>query len=250
MEMLIYKTPDYSAMSLKAADILSAQIILNPGSVLGMATGSTPEGLYRHLAERYRAGTLDFSGITTINLDEYIGLPPDHPQSYHYFMRTNLLDHVNVPAENTHVPDGLEPDEARECSRYEAVIQAAGGVDLQLLGMGLNGHIGFNEPGDCFPLDTHSVTLTDSTIQANKRFFEREADVPRRAYTMGIGTIMRARSILVVVSGEAKAQAVRDAFFGPVTPRVPASILQLHPNVTLVADSAALSAVDGIVHTF
>ncbi|MDL2274385.1 glucosamine-6-phosphate deaminase [Oscillospiraceae bacterium OttesenSCG-928-G22] len=239
--MHLYETSDYSAMSLKAAQILAAQIALKPKSVLGLATGSTPEGLYRHLVEWSQNGSIDFSNITSINLDEYIGLPPDHPQSYRKYMQDNLFQHVGVQESNIHIPNGLETDAEAECARYDAVIEQAGGIDLQLLGMGQNGHIGFNEPGDEFIPGTHAVDLTESTIQANKRFFEKESDVPRRAYTMGIRAIMQARRVLVVVSGPEKARALKQAFFGPITPRVPASILQLHKNVILVADKAALS---------
>lgn len=244
--MLICKMPDYSAMSLKAARILSAQIILHPRSVLGLATGSTPEGIYRHLVEWARDGILDFSNITTINLDEYMGLSPEHPQSYRRYMQDHLLSHINIQAGNIHIPNGLETDMDGECRRYEAIIEQVGGIDLQLLGMGHNGHIGFNEPGEAFRPETHAVTLSDATIQANRRFFEQESDVPRRAYTMGIRAIMQAKRIVVVVSGQEKAPMVKEAFGGPITPRVPASVLQLHPNVTLVADNAALSAFDSV----
>ena len=239
--MRIYRTKDYDDMSRKAADILAAQIILKPDSVLGLATGSTPVGAYKQLIDRYQKGHLDFSEITSVNLDEYKGLAPDNDQSYRYFMNSNLFDHVNIRRECTHVPDGLTGDEAAECARYEKLIRELGGVDLQLLGLGGNGHIGFNEPGDSFDKLTHCVTLTQSTIDANKRFFEREEDVPRQAYTMGIGAIMRAGTVLLVASGAQKARIVREAFTGPVTPRVPASILQLHSNLIIVADAEACS---------
>ncbi len=239
--MVIYKTKDYADMSHKAANILAAQMVLNPHSVLGLATGSTPEGLYTRLIELNKQGEIDFSTITTFNLDEYIGLPPEHDQSYRYFMQTKLFDHVNIDLNNTHVPNGMQQNAEKACSGYETLIAQAGGIDLQLLGIGPNGHIGFNEPDDAFATDTHAAMLTNSTIQANKRFFASEADVPRSAYTMGIRTIMRAKKIVIVVSGEGKAAIVKQAFFGPVTPQVPASILQLHPDVILVADEAALS---------
>ena len=241
--MKIYKATDYRDMSRKAANIISAQIIMKPDCVLGLATGSTPIGTYEQLVDWYRKGDLDFSAVTTVNLDEYKGLTKDNDQSYYYFMHHNLFDHVNILPEKTHLPDGTEPDSARECARYERLIQSLGGVDLQLLGLGHNGHIGFNEPGEAFEKETHCVDLQESTIEANKRFFASADDVPRQAYTMGIKTIMQARKILLVVNGEGKADIVRDAFFGPVTPAVPASILQMHNDVTLVADAAALSKV-------
>ena len=239
--MRIYKAKDYEEMSRKAAGIVSAQIIMKPDCVLGLATGSTPVGLYKQLIEWYRNGDLDFSGVRTVNLDEYKGISRENDQSYYYFMHQNLFDHVNIPAGNTHLPDGMEPDSEKECRRYEELIQSMGSVDLQLLGIGHNGHIGFNEPADAFDKLVHCVNLTQSTIEANKRFFASAEEVPRQAYTMGIQTIMRSKKILIIANGEGKADIVRDAFFGPITPMVPASVLQLHNDVTLVADEAALS---------
>ncbi len=239
----IYKTKDYEAMSRKAAAIIAAQVVAKPDSVLGLATGSTPIGAYKKLVEWYESGDLDFSEVTTVNLDEYKGLPAENDQSYRYFMNDNLFDHVNIDKSRTYVPDGTEPDADKACKAYEKIVASVGGADLQLLGMGHNGHIGFNEPADVFEKETHCVNLAESTIEANKRFFASAEDVPRQAYTMGIGTIMSAKKILVVVSGADKAEAVKKAFFGPVTPQVPASILQLHPDVTLVADEAALSKI-------
>ena len=239
--MNIIRAKDYQDMSRKAANIISAQIIMKPDCVLGLATGSTPVGTYRQLIEWYEKGDLDFSRVSTVNLDEYRGLTADHDQSYHYFMHKNFFDAINVPAERINLPDGAQLDAERECARYDAAIRAAGGIDLQLLGMGLNGHIGFNEPDEFFSKGTHCVDLTESTIEANKRFFASADDVPRQAYTMGVQTIMLARRIVIVVSGENKADIVRQAFFGPVTPRVPATILQLHTDVSVVADEAALS---------
>lgn len=230
-------------MSRKAANIISAQVIMKPDCVLGLATGSTPIGLYQQLVAWYEKGDLDFSEVRTVNLDEYKGLSRENDQSYYYFMHHNLFDHVNLPAENSHLPNGMEPDSDRECRRYSELIRSMGGVDLQLLGIGHNGHIGFNEPGDAFDNDVHCVDLTQSTIEANKRFFASADDVPKQAYTMGIKTIMQAKKILIVASGEDKADIVRDAFFGPITPKVPASVLQLHNDVTLVADEAALSKI-------
>ena len=239
--MKIYRAENYDAMSRRAANILSAQVILKPDSVLGLATGSTPVGMYRQLVNWYEKGDIDFSQVHTVNLDEYLGLAPDHDQSYRYFMQQNLFDHINVRPENTNVPNGLASDPEAECRRYDQVIAGLGGIDLQVLGMGHNGHIGFNEPEEAFELETHVVDLTENTIQANARFFASKDEVPRRAITMGIKAIMQARHILVVVSGEDKAEIVRRAFAGPVTPLVPASILQMHPHLSLVGDEAALS---------
>ena len=241
--MRVYSTKNYEEMSKKAAHIIASQVILNPECVLGLATGSTPVGTYKNLIEWYNDGDLDFSQITSCNLDEYRGLSGDNDQSYRYFMNHNLFDHVNIRKECTFVPDGLEADSKKACETYDKLIADLGGVDLQLLGLGHNGHIGFNEPADAFTKGTNCVDLTESTIQANKRFFENEADVPRQAYTMGIGTIMSAKKILVVVSGEDKAEILNKVINGPITPQVPASILQLHPDVTIVADEAALSKV-------
>ena len=240
----IIKTEDYNEMSRKAANIIAAQVISKPNCVLGLATGSTPIGTYKRLVEMYEAGDLDFSGVKTANLDEYKGLTRDNDQSYYFFMHDNLFNHVNIDPENTNIPDGTKEDAEKECAAYEELIKELGGVDLQLLGLGHNGHIGFNEPADDFPVATHCVDLQESTIEANKRFFASIDDVPRKAYTMGIGTIINADKILILVSGEDKADIVAKAFFGPVTPQVPASVLQLHKNVTLIADAAALSKVN------
>lgn len=241
--MQIYRAKDYEDMSRKAANIIASQVVLKPDCVLGLATGSTPIGAYKDLVEKYEQGDLDFSQVTTVNLDEYKGLPRENDQSYYYFMHDNLFDHVNVKPENTHLPDGTKEEANEECARYEELIRSLGGQDLQLLGLGHNGHIGFNEPDAVFEKTTHCVDLQESTIEANKRFFASADDVPKQAYTMGIGTIMQAKKILVVVSGEDKADTVAKAFFGPVTPEVPASILQFHKDVILVADEAALSKV-------
>ncbi len=242
--MKIYKAKDYKDMSRKAANIISAQVIMKPNCVLGLATGSTPIGTYAQLVEWYNKGDLDFSEVTTVNLDEYKGLPRTNDQSYYYFMHQHLFDRVNIDPERTNVPNGMEPDAEKECGRYEELIRSLGGVDLQLLGLGHNGHIGFNEPGEAFEKETHCVDLTESTIEANKRFFASADDVPKQAYTMGIKTIMQAKKILIVVNGENKADIVERVFFGPVTPEVPASILQLHNDVTLVGDEAALAKIE------
>ena len=239
--MKIYVSEDYRDMSRKAANIVSAHVILNPTCVLGLATGSTPIGMYRQLIDWYNKGDLDFSQVKSVNLDEYVGLAPTHDQSYRYFMQHNLFDHVNIDPANTNVPNGLAEHPEAECERYNQVIRSLGGIDVQVLGMGHNGHIGFNEPGHAFELETHVVELTESTIEANARFFASRDEVPRRAITMGIKSIMQARQILVVVSGESKADIVKAAFTGPVVPEVPASILQMHPDVVLVGDKAALS---------
>lgn len=244
MGIRIYRAKDYHDMSRKAANIISAQVIMKPNCVLGLATGSTPVGAYQQLVEWYKKGDLDFSEVTTVNLDEYRGLPRENEQSYYYFMDENLFRHVNIDRTRTFLPDGMEKDSGKACSDYNRIIHRLGGVDLQLLGLGHNGHIGFNEPGIAFEKETHCVNLTEQTIKANRRFFASEDEVPRQAYTMGIKTIMSARRILVAVSGRDKAEILRKAFFGPVTPSVPASILQMHGNVTLVADEAALSECD------
>ena len=240
--MKIIRAKDYQDMSRKAANIISAQVIMKPNCVLGLATGGTPVGTYAQLVDWYNKGDLDFSEVTTVNLDEYRGLPKEHPQSYWYFMNENLFSKVNIDPAKTNLPDGTNLDTAAECARYNGIIHKLGGIALQLLGIGPNGHIGFNEPGQAFELETHCVDLAPTTIEANKRFFDgNEALVPKQAYTMGIKTIMQARKVLVVANGKAKAQAVKDAVTGPVTPACPGSILQLHPDCILVADEEALS---------
>lgn len=241
--MRIYKAKDYDEMSRKAANIIAAQIIMKPDCVLGLATGSSPIGTYKELVDAYKKGDLDFSQVKSVNLDEYKGLTKDNNQSYYYFMNENLFKHVNIKLENTNLPDGTVEDEKVECKRYNEVIKNLGGVDLQLLGIGHNGHIGFNEPDEIFEKETHLVALAQSTIEANSRLFDNPDDVPRYAYTMGIKTIMQAKKVLLVVSGEEKAAIVKEAFFGPVTPKVPASILQMHNDVILVGDEAALSKI-------
>lgn len=235
---------DYDDMSRKAANIISAQIIVKPDSVLGLATGSSPIGAYKCLAHWYEKGDLDFSQVTSVNLDEYRGLSHDNEQSYYYFMERNLFSKVNINRERTFVPDGTIEDAEEASRKYDEIISATGGVDLQLLGLGHNGHIGFNEPDEVFAKGTHCVNLAKSTIEANARFFDSVEEVPTQAYTMGIQTIMNAKRILVVVSGVAKAEIVEKAFFGGITPWVPASILQLHRDVTVVGDELALSKVE------
>lgn len=241
--MKIYAAKDYDDLSRKAANLISAQVIMKPDAVLGLATGSTPVGAYKQLVEWCEKGDLDFSRIRSVNLDEYKGLSGEHDQSYRYFMNHNLFDHVNINKENTNVPNGLAEDPEAECLRYNRVIRDMGGIDLQLLGIGGNGHIGFNEPCDVFEKETHVVTLTEETRSSNARFFSSIEEVPTHALTMGVKSIMSARKILLLASGQAKAQAVYDSCFGPVTPKVPASVLQLHGDVVVIADEAALSLV-------
>ena len=241
--MRIYRTKDYQEMSRKAAAIIGAQVVLKPDSVLGLATGSTPIGTYECLIKGYQNKDLDFSEITTVNLDEYKGLTKDNDQSYYYFMYHHLFKDININMEHVNIPDGTKEDEEAECARYEKVIQQCGGADLQLLGLVHNGHIGFNEPAEEFVKSTHCVQLTESTIEANKRFFASIDEVPRYAYTMGINTIMQAKKVLLIVSGEDKAEILKKSLFGPVTPQVPASVLQLHKDLTVVADEAAMSCI-------
>ena len=239
--MRVYCAADYYHASRVAANIISAQVIMKPDCVLGLATGSTPIGTYEQLIRWYEKGDLDFSQVHSINLDEYRGLSPENDQSYRYFMNTHLFDKINIDKKNTYVPDGLEPDKEKACRDYEEIIHAHGGVDLQILGLGHNGHIGFNEPGSVFEKETHCVALTEKTRQATARFFASMDEVPTEAYTMGIKSIMQAKKIMVIVSGESKREIVKKAFHGPITPEVPASVLQLHSDVILVGDEAALA---------
>lgn len=241
--MKIIKATDYEKMSRMAANLISAQVIMKPNCVLGLATGSTPIGTYEQLIRWYEKGDLDFSEVTSINLDEYKGLSPKSDQSYRYFMNEHFFNHINIRPWYTYVPNGMEEDSQKACEEYNQIIEQSGGIDLQLLGLGHNGHIGFNEPGTSFEKETHCVDLTQSTIDANTRFFASVDEVPKQAYTMGIKTIMQAKKIVVVVSGADKAEIVKKAFFGPITPQVPASVLQLHNDVVLVGDEAALSLI-------
>lgn len=233
MYMRILETKNYEEMSALAADIIGAQVLLKPRCVLGLATGSSPIGTYQKLIEAYRQGRLDFSQVRTVNLDEYCGLTGDNPQSYRYFMDHQLFSQVNIPRENTFLPDGMAQDMEEESRRYEALVASLGGVDLQLLGIGHNGHIGFNEPTDSFPPTVHQMELTESTIQANSRLFDRIEDVPTQAITMGVGTILKADKILLI-AGADKKSIVEEALYGKVTPQVPASVLQLHRDVTVI----------------
>ena len=239
--MRIISVKDYQEMSRAAASLIAAQVLGKPDSVLGLATGSSPIGAYQKLIEWHKAGALDFSACSTANLDEYVGLTKDNDQSYAYFMRQNLFDHINIPAERLNIPDGTNPNAAAECARYDKVIEELGGIDLQLLGIGRNGHIGFNEPGDCFVKETHVVDLAESTIDANARFFASRDDVPKQAISMGMGAIMGAKKVLLCASGEEKADAICGSVLGAISPSCPASILQLHPDVIVVVDEAAFS---------
>lgn len=232
--MRIIKAKDYEDLSLKAANIIAAQITLKPQSVLGLATGSTPVGAYAHLVELCKKGELDFSEITSVNLDEYVGLKGDHPQSYRYFMNEHLFNHVNIDVSKTNVPCGTAADVDAECSRYDNLITSLGGIDLQLLGLGLDGHIGFNEPASYFAKGTHRVELDKSTLEANSRFFTSIDEVPKSAVTMGIGSIMQAKKVLLIVSGANKKSILEKTLYGEITPEVPASILQLHPDLTVI----------------
>ena len=241
--MNVYQTKDFEELSRRGADLIAAQILIKPNSVLGLATGASPVGIYQELVRRNHDGFLDFSEIRTVNLDEYKGIPKDHEQSYHYFMNDNLFSHVNIKKENVHLPNGMAEDDQAECTRYDQLISSLGGTDIQLLGIGRNGHICFNEPSDAFIKGTHCVALTSSTIEANAKYFGGEDKTPKFAFTMGIGLIMQAKKILLIANGESKAEAMKAALCGPITPRVPASVLQLHPDVTVLADTAALSLV-------
>jgi len=239
----IIKATDYKDMCKKAASIFLAQITLKPDSVLGLATGSTPLGVYSQLINWYKEGDIDFSLVKTVNLDEYVGLDGDNDQSYRYFMNDKLFNHININKANTNVPNGKAIDKNAECERYEELIKSLGGIDIQLLGIGNNGHIGFNEPNEYFDKLTHEVNLTESTIAANTRFFERKEDVPKTAISMGVQTIMKAKKIVLIANGQAKADIIYDTCFGPITPSVPASALQLHPDVTIIVDDEAYATV-------
>lgn len=239
MEIIIQPTPE--AASAVAARIVSRLLQEKPDAVLGLATGSTPLSLYRELVRLHREGNLDFSRVTTFNLDEYLGLEPEHPASYHTFMREHFFQHVNVRADNTHIPDGLTKDVPAFCARYEDQIRAAGGIDLQVLGIGTDGHIGFNEPGSSLASRTRIKTLTAQTRRDNARFFGGEDKVPHHVITMGVGTVMDARQCLLLAFGAGKARAVAGAVEGPITTMNPASILQMHPVVKVCLDEAAAS---------
>lgn len=224
----------YEKLSRQAANIISAQVILKPDSVLGLATGSSPLGTYKQLIEWYEKGDIDFSKVVSVNLDEYVGLDGASDQSYRYFMNKNFFEHINIDINNTFVPNGCAVDLAGEDKRYDEHIAELGGIDLQLLGIGLDGHIGFNEPDKYFVKSTHVVDLHESTIKANSRFFANIDEVPKRAITMGMVSIMQAKKILLIASGKEKRDILEKAFYGPITPEIPASILQLHPDITVI----------------
>jgi glucosamine-6-phosphate deaminase len=237
MDVVICK--DYAAMSKAAARVLAGLVNHKPNAVLGFATGSSPIGLYKELIRMHKEEGLDFSKVTTFNLDEYVGLPPDHPQSYRTFMNTNLFSHINVPVQNTHVPSGTSANHVAFCEWYEKQIRDCGGLDLQVLGIGSDGHVAFNEPGSSLGSRTRMVTLTEQTLDDNARFFKKKADVPRHAISMGVGTILEARKQLMVVNGKNKASALAAAVEGPITSMITASALQLHPDVSVFVDEDA-----------
>ncbi len=237
MRVIIEK--DYQAMSKKAALLVASQVRLKPSSVLGLATGSTPLGMYDELIEMYEDDEIDFSQVKTFNLDEYCNLSPENPQSYHYYMQNNFFKHINISPENTHLLNGMTDDVKKECKSYDRKIKRSGGIDLQVLGIGPNGHIGFNEPGKKLNVRTHEVELAEETIEANSRFFDTKDEVPRRAITVGIATILKSRRILLLASGRNKAKAIRETISGYVSTQVPASLLQTHPEVTVIIDEEA-----------
>ncbi len=239
--MLVIIRKNYQEVSEEAARLVADRLLQKPDLVFGLATGSTPLGLYRQLIRMHMEEGLDFSKVTTFNLDEYIGLPPQHDQSYHHFMRESLFDHINVDPRNIYLPDGMTHDIDAFCDWYEAQMDRVGGIDLQILGIGTNGHIAFNEPGSSLGSRTRIKTLTERTVRDNTRFFARKEDVPRYAITMGIGTIMDAKELILLANGEGKAEAIRAAVEGPVTAMVPASIIQMHRRAYVIIDEAAAS---------
>lgn len=238
MKIIVCK--DYDEMSVEAAKIVAAQMKEKKDSILGLATGSTPLGLYNELVKMNQSGEIDFSEIKTFNLDEYYPISHKDDQSYYYFMNENLFSRVNINPANTDIPNGEAPDAEAECKRYDAAIDASAGVDIQILGIGQNGHIAFNEASDVLHANTHQETLTENTIQANSRFFENEADVPRHALTMGIGSIMKARKIILLASGKNKRDAVRGLIDDTITTQNPATLLKLHKDVIIICDEEAM----------
>ena len=241
MNVLIYESEEQIGMA--AGNYMCGQVLQKPNSVLGLATGSTPLKPYSQMIELYKKGVVDFSKVTTFNLDEYVNLDVNDKNSYHSFMHENLFDHINIPEENINFLDGNAEDPEEECRRYEEKIKATGGIDIQLLGIGSNGHIAFNEPADCFQRWSHVVTLKESTVKDNSRFFKSIDEVPTQAVTMGIGSIMQAKKILIIAIGENKAKAIKQLIGGNVTPMCPASVLQFHTDVTLMLDKAAASLI-------
>lgn len=241
MSIKVISCKDYASMSHEAALIVAAVMKEKKNAVLGLATGSTPVGMYKELADMNKTGEIDFSDVTTVNLDEYYPISPDNDQSYRYFMNENLFNHVNVDKARTYVPDGSAADPDEACHAYEALLETVGQVDIQVLGIGQNGHIGFNEPAEALEVLTHVTGLTQSTIKANARFFASEADVPTKALTMGMGTILRSKKIIIMANGKAKHEAVATMLAGGLTTACPASLLNLHPDVTLICDTDALN---------
>lgn len=241
--MRIIKVTDYDEVSVRTANMILGQVNLKPDAVLGLATGGSPVGAYKKIVEAYNNNEIDFSEVTTINLDEYRGIKRSHEQSYWSFMHENLFKHINVREDRIFIPNGENLNAEEVCREYDRITEAVGGIDMQILGIGLDGHIGFNEPADHFEKNTHCVDLTESTIEANKRFFNSKDEVPHQAYTMGILPIMQAKKVIMIANGRNKADIIKKAFTGPVTPEVPASILQMHPDFTLIADKDALSEI-------
>ncbi len=241
--MIVKIVENYLELSRLAASMVTKEINNCKSLVLGLATGSTPEGMYAELVKQFKAGNLDFKNVITFNLDEYVSLKPEHPQSYYYYMKRHLFDHVNISQENINIPTGCSNDLYKECYEYEMKISKAGGIGLQILGIGANGHIGFNEPAEALSVNTHLVKLADKTIEANSRFFKSPDQVPREAVTMGMGTIMHAEKIVLLASGTGKSEAIKQTLSGRLTTAVPASLLQLHRNVTVIVDREAAALI-------
>ena len=239
MQVFVYKNE--AEVGKAAGMIVASEILKKPDCILGLATGSTPIPTYQEMIRMNKEGILDFSKVRSVNLDEYIGLSPEHVCSYRRFMNEQLFDHINIDKANTHVPCGIGADHEADAKAYDAAVEAAGGIDLQILGIGHDGHIGFNEPGDEFVSGTNIVTLTDMTIDANTRFFEKREDVPRQAITLGNRNIMAAKRIILLATGKGKARAIAQAIKGNITPKMPASLLQVHPNVQFLLDEDAAS---------
>ena len=237
MKVIVEK--NYKKMIKKAAQLVKHQIIDKSDSVLGLPTGGTPLQMYSELIEMYKRGEVDFSQVVTFNLDEYYGLSPEHPQSYHYYMYDNFFDHINIREENIHILDGITQNIEKECEEYERKIEQAGGIDLQVLGIGPNGHIGFNEPSQSLKDKTHLVKLTEETREANSRFFESKKEVPKKALTMGISTILKSDKIIIMAAGENKASAINKTLSGQINTCTPSTLLQTHPDVTVIVDKDA-----------
>ena len=237
MELIVVK--NYEEMSKKAASIISSQVIIEPNSVLGLATGDTPLGMYKELIKKYKENEVDFSQVKTFNLDEYYGLERDNIQSYYFYMINNFFKFINIDSNNINIPNGTSNDIEEDCLNYERKIKEAGGIDIQVLGIGVNGHIGFNEPNVNFEAQTHLVNLNENTIKSNARFFNSIDEVPKKAISMGIKTILQSKKIILLASGESKAEAVYNTVKGKISPEIPSSILQLHQNVTIILDESA-----------